>query len=333
MNKTLLSLALGAAFPWLAVPAFAQGAAASAAGTPSDTAPERTKSRHRHRRPAHLAADPDPDHHRGHHARGDRAHASTPPTARTRSSTCPACWCASATSATTTTPCCRPAPRAPATARARPCTPTASCCRTTSATAPPSRRAGAWSRPEEIERVDVLYGPFSAAYGGNSVGAVVDYVTRMPTKLEAHVKPAIRRSPTTCTAPDDHLQQLAGQRVAGQQERRLVLVDRREPHRQRRPAAHLRHRHVWPAARPARAGVPVYGAVRGPQHHQHALVHPGHRHAVPHVQDHVKLKLAYDFTPTVRATYTLGWWQNVGQRRNRPATCATRRASRCTAAR
>jgi len=27
--------------------------------------------------------------------------------------------------------------------------------------------------PEEIERVDVLYGPFSAAYPGNSVGAVV----------------------------------------------------------------------------------------------------------------------------------------------------------------
>src|SRR6187551_1971725 len=42
--------------------------------------------------------------------------------------------------------------------------------------------------PEEIERVDVLYGPFSAAYPGNSVGAVVDYVTRMPEELEMHAK-------------------------------------------------------------------------------------------------------------------------------------------------
>src|SRR6476469_1666450 len=42
--------------------------------------------------------------------------------------------------------------------------------------------------PEEIERVDVLYGPFSAAYSGNSVGAVVDYVTRMPDHFEAHAK-------------------------------------------------------------------------------------------------------------------------------------------------
>ena len=36
--------------------------------------------------------------------------------------------------------------------------------------------------PEEIERVDVMYGPFSAAYPGGSVGAVVDYQTRMPDK-------------------------------------------------------------------------------------------------------------------------------------------------------
>ena len=42
--------------------------------------------------------------------------------------------------------------------------------------------------PEEIERVDVLYGPFSAAYSGNSMGAVVDYVTRMPQRLEAHAR-------------------------------------------------------------------------------------------------------------------------------------------------
>ncbi|NDF00122.1 MAG: TonB-dependent receptor, partial [Verrucomicrobia bacterium] len=42
--------------------------------------------------------------------------------------------------------------------------------------------------PEEIERVDILYGPFSAAYAGNSVGAIVDYVTRMPKQFEAHAK-------------------------------------------------------------------------------------------------------------------------------------------------
>ena len=42
--------------------------------------------------------------------------------------------------------------------------------------------------PEEIDRVDVLYGPFSAAYPGNAVGAVVNFVTRMPSQFEAHAK-------------------------------------------------------------------------------------------------------------------------------------------------
>ena len=56
--------------------------------------------------------------------------------------------------------------------------------------------------PEEIERVDVMYGPFSAAYPGNSVGAVVDYVTRMPTRFEStrqarlSVQPALRACTT-----------------------------------------------------------------------------------------------------------------------------------------
>ena len=51
--------------------------------------------------------------------------------------------------------------------------------------------------PEEIERVDVLYGPFSAAYAGNSVGAVVDYVTHMSSS-PALVKTLVKtlNSPT-----------------------------------------------------------------------------------------------------------------------------------------
>ncbi len=38
--------------------------------------------------------------------------------------------------------------------------------------------------PDEIARIDVLYGPFSAAYAGNSIGAVVEIETRMPDARE-----------------------------------------------------------------------------------------------------------------------------------------------------
>jgi iron complex outermembrane receptor protein len=39
---------------------------------------------------------------------------------------------------------------------------------------------------QEVERVDVIYGPFSALYPGNSMGGIVTLTTRMPEKLEIH---------------------------------------------------------------------------------------------------------------------------------------------------
>ena len=42
--------------------------------------------------------------------------------------------------------------------------------------------------PEEIARVDVLYGPFSAAYAGNSIGTTVNITTRQPGRLEASAR-------------------------------------------------------------------------------------------------------------------------------------------------
>lgn len=40
--------------------------------------------------------------------------------------------------------------------------------------------------PEEISRIDVMYGPFSALYPGNSIGAVLTMTTRMPDNFEVH---------------------------------------------------------------------------------------------------------------------------------------------------
>ena len=44
-----------------------------------------------------------------------------------------------------------------------------------------------WSMvfPDEIQQVDVIYGPFSALYPGNSLGATVLISTRMPKQFEA----------------------------------------------------------------------------------------------------------------------------------------------------
>ena len=42
--------------------------------------------------------------------------------------------------------------------------------------------------PEEIDRVDVLYGPFSAIYPGNSIGTTVAVRTRRPDERELSVR-------------------------------------------------------------------------------------------------------------------------------------------------
>ena len=42
--------------------------------------------------------------------------------------------------------------------------------------------------PAEITRIDMMYGPYSAAYAGNSMGAVMEITTRMPEKLEGSVE-------------------------------------------------------------------------------------------------------------------------------------------------
>ncbi len=52
-----------------------------------------------------------------------------------------------------------------------------------------------WSlaSPDEIESVEVLYGPFSAEYSGNAMGGVVNINTKLPTKFEFNAEASVFR--------------------------------------------------------------------------------------------------------------------------------------------
>ena len=167
--------------------------------------------------------------------------------------------------------------------------------------------------PEEIERVDVLYGPFSAAYSGNSVGAVVDYQTRMPSKLEAHAKLSWQGQ--------DFDQYASHSRHTGRQfsvslgDRAGALswwIDLSRLNSKGQPiafASKLLSAGVTPKAGET-AGLPVSGAVADQNSAGKDWYILGSTNQVNTVQDHAKAKLAYDFSPTLRASYTLGWWKN-----------------------
>jgi iron complex outermembrane receptor protein len=178
--------------------------------------------------------------------------------------------------------------------------------------------------PEEIERVDVLYGPFSAAYPGNSVGAIVDYQTKMPTAYEAHGKISYSHSPFTLynTQEVNRGSQISASvgNKAGDWSWRL------NANRSRSQSQPL----VFVTKTPtpcvgACTGTAVNGVVLGTSTTNAPLAIVGTTTSYETVQDHLKAKVALDITPTLKASYTLGYWQNDAQ--GRPQSYLTNAAT------
>ncbi len=169
--------------------------------------------------------------------------------------------------------------------------------------------------PEEIERVDVLYGPFSAAYPGNSVGAVVDYVTRMPTQFEAHAKLSgftqdFKLYGTNSSFSGSQASASLGNRSGDWSW--FINANRTESAGQPLTFA----TRTLSAAAPAAGATVVSGAVPGLNTRNVPWLLLGGATQYETRQEHLKLKVAYDFSSTVRASYTLGYWKNAAENRS-----------------
>ena len=163
--------------------------------------------------------------------------------------------------------------------------------------------------PEEIERVDVMYGPFSAAYSGNSVGAVVDYVTRMPTRFEAHAKVGFVLQPFKLYGTEETEQAWQASASVGSRSGGLswwLNVNRTDSEGQ--PLTFATRLKSTAIAGPS--GQAVSGAVPGLNSANQPWYLLGAATQYRTQQDHAKLKLAYDLSPTIRASYLLGVWTN-----------------------
>ncbi|WP_411884291.1 TonB-dependent receptor [Polaromonas sp. YR568] len=169
--------------------------------------------------------------------------------------------------------------------------------------------------PEEIERVDVLYGPFSAAYPGNSVGAVVDYVTRMPAKFEAHAKLSgftqdFKLYGTSSSFSGSQASASLGSRNGDWSW--FINANRTESAGQPLTFA----TRTLSTAAPAPGATVVSGAVPGLNTRNVPWLLLGGATQYETRQEHLKLKVAYDFSSTVRASYTLGYWKNDAENRS-----------------
>jgi iron complex outermembrane recepter protein len=166
--------------------------------------------------------------------------------------------------------------------------------------------------PEEIERVDALYGPFSAAYAGNSVGAVVDYVTRMPQRFEAHAKVGgFAQRFDLYNTHDTYTGWQASASIGDRAGRWSWWLNLNRLDSAGQPLV-FATRTASGGVAPAPGDVPVTGAVPGKNRSNQDWFILGTSTQYRTVQDHAKVKLAHDLSPTLRASATLGWWHNNG---------------------
>lgn len=159
--------------------------------------------------------------------------------------------------------------------------------------------------PEEIDSVNILYGPFSALYPGNSFGGVVNLNTRMPTKFEAHASAQAFAQNyelygTDKTFDGNHETFLAGNKFDDLSI--LFTADRLENTSQPMQFANA----VTTSTGGTRTA--VTGAYLDKDPNGRNRVTFGAT-GIDHTEQlNLKFKAAYDITPTIKAAYTIGVW-------------------------
>ncbi|PWB95926.1 TonB-dependent receptor [Methylosinus sporium] len=157
--------------------------------------------------------------------------------------------------------------------------------------------------PEEIERVDMLYGPFSAQYPGNSMGGVLQITTRMPDKLEVTAKQSVSLQDFSLygTSKLFHTE-VTSASVGDKIGDFSWFLTGNYAHGTTQPLTYVTSSSLygWPGAYFSNTKFGGPATVLGSSGN------------LENDQVNAKLKLAYDFSPTIRATYTLGFWSNDG---------------------
>jgi iron complex outermembrane receptor protein len=158
--------------------------------------------------------------------------------------------------------------------------------------------------PDAVARVDVLNGPFSAAFAGNSIGSVVSFVTRMPKRLELDA--AVEGARQSFSKYGDRGTYATG-RIAAD------IGDRRGPF-----AFRLSYNHLDTRGEPltyvtatvpgtaSAAGLPVTGAYDDANRSGLPIKVLGSAGLEHQVQDNASGRLTWDLTPRLTAAYTFG---------------------------
>ncbi|MCX7184667.1 MAG: TonB-dependent receptor, partial [Nitrosospira sp.] len=170
-----------------------------------------------------------------------------------------------------------------------------------------------WSMvgPNEVEAVDVVYGPYSAEYSGNSMGGVVNITTRMPQKREFYTESAIMiqpwNNPFGPTGGTNNV--FLGNREFASygdrfKDRLSVLASYNRIENNSQPMTFMMDNS---GLSNAAGGTPVTGGAFTPDTIRTPSIIYGDTGSEHAVSSLYKIKLGFDITPTLLASFTTGY--------------------------
>lgn len=157
--------------------------------------------------------------------------------------------------------------------------------------------------PAEIESIDVMYGPYSAAYAGNSLGAVVEITTRLPEKREGSVEETVAVQPF----------RLYGTDKAYMMSQTAVTYGNRAGPVSFWISANHQNSHSQPLTYVTAAAFPAgtnggFAETNKTGAAANVLGATGLLHTR---MTNAKAKVAWQLAPALRATYAVGLWTNA----------------------
>lgn len=167
-----------------------------------------------------------------------------------------------------------------------------------------------WSMvaPEEIKRVDFFFGPYSAAYAGNSLGTTVIMTTRMPQQFEATGKAQYFNEDFSLYGHKADFSGSSVQASVGNKAGNLSwLLGFSQLDSQGHP---MQYAIVEGAGSAHTSGTAVTGLAEDTNVTGTRRLILGETSRDTTHQKTFKLKLAYDFTPSLKGRYWVSSWQN-----------------------
>jgi iron complex outermembrane recepter protein len=157
--------------------------------------------------------------------------------------------------------------------------------------------------PEAIARIDFLNGPYSAAYPGNSIGGVLLITSKMPDHLVEILKETTSVQPWNQYGTKDTYVSSQTTAAVGDRSGALSWL----------VSANFQDGYQQPLTYTTNGSIPTGTTGTFPALNKQGLVADVvGTGALIHIQQTTaNLRLAYDVTPSVQATYAMGVWNNI----------------------